>query len=73
MIIKPVSADGGHPRSRKYHLIGAQVGLLSITMAVVALRIYARGRIRALGVDDWLIVLALVGTLNSSHSLAHQC
>lgn len=73
MIIKPMSFDGGSPKSRKIHLIVAQVVLISITMAVVALRIYARAQIRAVGTDDWLIILALVMCSFSAHVQALTC
>lgn len=60
MIINHQTEDGGSPHSRKIHLMVAQVVCMSVTAIIVGLRLYARATIRAIGSDDWLILLALV-------------
>ncbi|KAK0099259.1 hypothetical protein ONS95_006371 [Cadophora gregata] len=58
-IFKPTADDSGHPPSRKIHLIVAQVMCLGITVIIVGLRIYERAAIHAVGIDDYLILLAM--------------
>lgn len=62
-----------HPRTKGLTLVVVELLLIAIVFVVVLLRVYSRVYLRkTFGLDDWFILPATVGTLNSPRTCLLQ-
>lgn len=60
----PIDLPPGGDESRGPALLGIVWAEAAVCIVVVGLRFFVRGKKKAIGADDWLMLIACVSTLN---------